>query len=157
LAVVLCDNPPDSQVGLEIDADLGIASPWSRIDWCPPAEFEEIDLTEHVPDEDAKYQAFREYAALRPIDWIGIRNRIEAALLQVECVTLGQVVAERHPGAQIVDLIGYLETAREQGHQIDRTSREELRMTVGDESGRVRRLCVTVPLVTFFRTSANGR
>jgi hypothetical protein len=156
LAVAMCDDPPRSEVGLDIDADLGIASPWSRTDWCPPAEFEEIDLTEHVPDEDTKYQAFREYAALRPIDWIGIRNRIDAALLQYERVTLGRLVAERHPGAQVVDLIGYLETAREQGHQIDRIAREELNMSAGDGLGRVRRLRVTVPLVTFSRRSANG-
>jgi hypothetical protein len=156
LAVAMCDDPPCSEVGLEIDADLGIASPWSRTDWCPPAEFEEIDLTEHVPDEDAKYEAFREYAALRPIDWIGIRNRIDAALLQYERVTLGRLVAERHPGAQVVDVIGYLETAREHGHHIDRIAREELNMTTGDGSGRVRRLRVTVPLVTFSRRSANG-
>lgn len=155
-AVAMCDDPPRSDVALEIDGDLGITSPWSRTDWCPPAEFEELDLTEHVPDDDAKYEAFREYAALRPIDWIGIRNRIDAALLQHEHLTLARLVAERHPGAQIVDLIGYLETAREQGQQIDRIAREELCITAGDGSGRVRRLRVTVPLVTFTRRSADG-
>jgi hypothetical protein len=142
---------------LLVDSDLAIASPWSRTDWCPPAEFEEVDLTEHVPDEDAKYEAFREYAALRPIDWIGIRNRIDAALLQLERLTLGQLVAERHPGAQVVDLIGYLETAQVQGHLIDRVAREELETITSDGAGQVRRLRVTVPLVTFSRRPSNGR
>jgi len=156
LAVAMCDDPPRSEVALEIDADLAIASPWSRTDWCPPAEFEDIDLTEHVPDEDAKYEAFREYAALRPIDWIGIRNRIDAALLQHERLTLGRLIAERHPGAEVVDLIGYLETALEVGHLIDRVAREDLHVIVSDGSDRSCRLRVTVPLVTFSRRSANG-
>ena len=43
-----------------------------------------------------------------------------AALSQHERLSLGRLVAERHPGAQVVDLIGYLETAREQGHLIHR-------------------------------------
>ena len=156
LAVAMSDSPPRSEVALEIDSELAIASPWSRIDWCPPAEFEVIDLTEHVPDEDAKHEAFREYASLRPIDWIGIRNRIDAALSQHEWLTLGRLVAERHPGAQVVDLIGYLETAREQGHLVDRAAREELEMATADGTGRVRRVRVTIPLVTFLRRPSNG-
>jgi hypothetical protein len=156
LAAAMSDDPPRSEVAFEIDAELSIASPFARTDWCPPAEFEEIDLTEHIPDEDAKHEAFREYASLRPIDWLGIRNRIDAALLQYEQLTLGRLVAERHPGARVVDLIGYLETAREHGHLIDRTAREELDMTTGDGVGQLRRIRVTIPLITFARRPFNG-
>ena len=149
--------PPRSEIALEIEADLAIASPWSRTDWCPPAEFEEIELTEHIPDEDAKHEAIREYASLRPIEWLGIRNRIDVALIQHERLTLGRLVAEKHSEAQVVDLIGYLETAREQGHLIDRAAREELEILTDDAAGRFRRLRVIVPLVTFLRRPSNGQ
>jgi Protein of unknown function (DUF3375) len=156
LAVAMNEAPPRSEIALEIESDLAIASPWARTDWYPPAEFEEIDLTEHVPDEDAKHEAFREYASLRPIDWLGIRSRIDAALTQHERLTLGRLVAEKHSGAQVVDLIGYLETAREYGHIIDRAAREELEIATGDAAGRFRRLRVTIPLVTFLRRPSDG-
>jgi hypothetical protein len=77
-------------------------------------------------------------------------------LSQHEWLTLGRLVAERHPGAQVVDLIGYLETAREQGHLVDRAAREELEMATADGTGRVRRVRVTIPLVTFLRRPSNG-
>jgi hypothetical protein len=157
LAAAMCESPPRDEVALESDAELGISSPWSRIDWCPPTEFEQIDLTEHVPDEDAKHEAFREYASMLPIDWLGIRKRIDAALSQHDRLTLGRLVEERHPGAQVVDLIGYLETAREQGHLIDRAAREVLIIAASGGNGDVRRLRVTIPLITFLRRSSNGR
>jgi hypothetical protein len=151
LAVSMAEAPPRDEVGLRIDACLDIASPWSRTDWCPPVEFELIDLTDHVSDDDAKLLAFKEYAALRPIDWLGIQNRIDRALSENEQMTLGRLVGERHPGADVVDLIGYLETAREQGHPIDRNGWEEVVLAARGVVESRRRLRVTVPLVTFTR------
>jgi hypothetical protein len=156
LAIAMCDSPPRDAVALEIDAELAISSPWSRTDWCPPTEFEQIDLTEHIPDEDAKHEAFREYASMLPIDWLAIRSRIESALSIHDRLTLGRLVEEKHPGAQVIDLIGYLETAWELGHLVDRRATEEVHITSSAGAGN-RRLCVTLPLVTFQRRSIHGR
>jgi Protein of unknown function (DUF3375) len=155
LAVVMNEAPPRSEVGLEVDAELEIGSPLSRTDWYPPAEFRKVDLTEHVPDEDTKYEAFREYATLRPIDWLLIRSHVDAALSEHEQLTLAELVKERHPRAKVLDLIAYMETAQEQGHSIDRTAREELIVTAGPVtfSGQMR---VSVPLITFSRSSNHG-
>ncbi|MBN8625712.1 MAG: DUF3375 family protein [Planctomycetes bacterium] len=154
LAATLNEAPPRDTVALEVDAEVGLSGPFSRTDWSPPTEFEQLDLTDHTPDEDAKLDAFRMYAALRPIDWIGIRRRIDDALVQHERLTLGKLVAERHPTARVVDVVGYLETAREQEHLIDRAATEEVLLLPREEDERS--LLVTVPLVTFVRRGAEA-
>jgi hypothetical protein len=155
LAVAMNDDPPRAEVSLEVDARLDIVAPLSRTDWSPPAQFEEIDLSEHVPDDDSKLEAFRHYASLRPIDWLGIRRRIDDALAQQESVTLGQLVMANHPTAGVLDVVGYLETASEQGHLIDRTATEEIVLSSRDVNEVTRRLLVKAPLVTFLRHANN--
>lgn len=154
LAAAMSENPPRDAVALEVDAEIHLNSPLSRTDWSPPTEFEQLNLTNHAPDEDAKLEAFRRYAELRPIDWVGIQRRIEEALSHRERVTLGQLVAERHPAARVVDVVGYLETAREDDHLIDRLATEDVLLP--PRSDDERGLLVTIPLVTFVRKESES-
>ena len=149
LAALMHEAPPSSTVALEIEAELCINAPLSRTDWRPPTEFERLDLTDHAPSDEAAQDAFRVYGALRPIDWLGIHRRIDSALTEFERLSLSDLVTMSHPTARVVDVVGYLETAYERKHPIDRTATEEIVLQPEGEDGRT--LLVTVPLVTFQR------
>lgn len=149
LAAGLNTDPPRDTVRLEVDAEIDISSPFTRTDWHAPAQFEQIDLRPNVPDADDGFELFRKLAQLHPIDWIAMRRRIHEALLQHERLTLRRLLAEFHPTAAVIDVVGYLETAHEQGHLINRDASEQI--VIPPRDGDKRTLVVTVPLVTFVR------
>ena len=144
-AAAMNAGPPRETVRLEVDAEIDLSSPLSRTDWQPPAQFEQIDLRTHVPDSDDGFELFRALAQLRPIDWIAMRRRIHEALCRHERLTLRRLVEEFHPTAAVIDVVGYLETAHEQGHVISREATEHILISPRD--GDDRTLLVTVTFV----------
>ena len=69
LAASLALNPPEDTVGLEIETKAAIASPFHRTFWSEPAQFTQVDLTEHEVDEDRRTEAFRALAMMQRLDW----------------------------------------------------------------------------------------
>ena len=146
-AVACASDPPIDRVGMVVDSGLRIASPLSRTFWSEPARFDEIDLTDHEIDNDRRLEAFRELAAMHRLDWRTMRYNISRVVASRGSVQLSQLLAEHPPESGVVEILGYLQIASDDGHLIEPRSTEEIILPASN--GRARPLAVTVPLVTF--------
>lgn len=146
-AVELADDPPSDEVGVAIDAGVAIAAPFSRTFWNEPARFDAVDLTEFAVDEDLRIEAFRDLAAMHRLDWRTMRTAVDVAVGRHGSVSLAELLAEHPPEAGVVEVLGYLQIASDDGHLIepDATQRIVLPATASDP----RCVEITAPLVTF--------
>lgn len=123
-----------------------MCAPLSRTNWAPATRFEQVDLTEHVADEEFRREVFRAFQQMRPIDWNGMRQRILRAVGPRGRCTLGELLADEPP-AGLVDVLGYLQIACDDGHLVRPDATEEIVLPPSDDDPRT--LALTVPLVTF--------
>jgi hypothetical protein len=143
LAAKMCDDPP-RHIGFEIDGAIEISAPMSRTDWSPPLKFEQLDLTEHVIDEDLRRNLFLQFQQLRPIDWNAMRRQIRQALEPRGHCTLGEVLHDEPPEG-LIDVLGYLQIACDDGHQVRADATEQIVLP----DGNLGLMALTIPLVTF--------
>lgn len=151
-AVAVAECPPRDSVGLEVDSAIGILSPFARTFWSEPPRFEPVDLSEHVVNDAERLELFGQLARLHRIDWSLMRSQIRRALAGGRHVTLRRLLEEYPPGSGVVEVLGYVQIASEDGHLIDGDAREEIVLTAGN--GAQRPLAITVPLVTFVSRSS---
>ena len=147
LAASLAHNPPEDTVGLDIETKAAIASPFHRTFWSEPAQFTQVDLTEHEVDEDRRTEAFRALAMMQRLDWRGMRATVQASITHNGSVTLRDLLTEHPPDAGAIEVLGYLQIARDDGHVISREAEEEIVLPARNGDGRA--IVVTVPLVRF--------
>lgn len=147
MAASLASNPPRDTVSLAVEATIAIGSPFSRTFWSEPPEFEQVDLTEHVADDARRHDAFLQFAQMQRLDFKGMRTRIDDAVGQHGHLTLRQLLDEHPPDSGVIDILGYVQIAGEDGHLISRDAQEEL--ILPPRNGDRRSLAVKVPLVTF--------
>lgn len=147
LAASMSDDPPRI-VGLDIDQPIEMCAPLSRTNWAPPSRFEQLDLTEHLADEDLRREVFQAFLQLHPIDWTGMRQRVQQQIgLSGRC-TLGQILATE-PLKGLVDVLGYLQIACDDGHLVQADATEEFRLPPSNDDSR--ELLLILPLVTFVK------
>jgi hypothetical protein len=147
LSASLASHPPKDTVGVEVETKIEIASPFGRTFWSEPPQFAHVDLTEHQADQERRAEAFRALALMQRLDWRGMRASVQAAVARDGSVTLGDLLAEHPPEAGVVEVLGYLQIARDDGHIISRDAEEEI--LVPARNGNDRAILVTVPLVQF--------
>jgi chromosome condensin MukBEF complex kleisin-like MukF subunit len=145
LAASMAADPPD--VGIQIDTGISLSSPFSRTFWSQPAEFEAIDLTEHQVDEETRQRMFQLLAQMHRLDWKAMRDQIRRLMNEHGSATLRQIAETFPPTAGIVELLGYLQIAQDDGHLISKEESEEIVLYSGSAPGR--RLKVMVPLTYF--------
>jgi hypothetical protein len=154
LAASLAPSSPLDGVGVEVETKIEIASPFGRTFWNEPPHFAHVDLTEHEADKERRVEAFRALAMMQRLNWRGMRASVQAAVARDGSVTLGDLLAEHPPEAGVVEVLGYLQIARDDGHIISRDAEEEIRVPA--RKGDDRALLVTVPLVQFIpKTGGN--
>ena len=113
-----------------------------------------VDLTEHEVNEERRAEAFRALAMMQRLDWRGMRASVQATVTRDGIATLGDLLAEHPPEAGVVEVLGYLQIARDDGHIISRDAQEEI--LVPSRNGNGRAILVTVPLVQFIpKTGGN--
>ena len=147
LAASLASNPPKDTVGVDVETTIEIASLFARTFWSEPPRFAHVDLTEHEVDEERRMEAFRGLAMMQRLDWRGMRASVQTAVARDGSVTLGHLLAEHPPEAGVVEVLGYLQIARDDGHIISRDAEEEILVPARNGNGRA--VLVTVPLVQF--------
>src|SRR5262249_52797803 len=116
-AATVSGNPP-TEVGVDVETQIEISSPLSRTFWSEPQTFSPVDLVEHVSDDETRAHAFLSLAKMQRLDWRGMRRRVQQALLERETVTLGEFLVDNPPSG-VVDVVGYMQIARDDGHFID--------------------------------------
>jgi hypothetical protein len=150
LAVSLADAPPDDSVAVEVENRIRVSSPLAKSFWTEPQRFEAIDLTESAGDERQRDAAFRMLAEMQRLDWKRMRACIADAVAASEDVTLGRLLDENPPEAGVVEVLGYLQVARDDGHIISDEATEDVLLNTNRPDGRL--TVLTVPLVRFIVT-----
>ena len=149
LAAQIAEQAPLDEVGIRVDGRIEIATPFSRTFWSPTATFDGSNepLREQVIDEARRLDAFRQLAMLHHLNWRAMRDHVDQITRRQGSVSLRQIVDEFPPAAGVVELLGYLQIACDDGHVVSRDQTEELVLPSDGSSGPPRR--VTVPLISF--------
>lgn len=153
-AVALASNPPSESVGLSVDVEPEIDTPFRRTFWQEPARLEAVDLTEFQADEPNRMDAFRELAQLKRLEWKQMRNRIRDLLTVQDAPTLADLLDRYPPESGVIEVLGYLQIARDDGHLVNSIARQTLLISSGEADDDDAMIQVTLPLVTFVR---NGK
>lgn len=146
LAASAAADPPRDAVGADIETRARIGSPFSRTFWAEPHRFAAVEMAEHEADEDRRAEAFRLLAGMRRLDWRLMRERVRAAVARHGSVTLGGLLAEYPPDAGVIEALGYVQIARDDGHAVSGDQVEEVVFPAA-RGGRA--LALAVPLVRF--------
>lgn len=172
--VVESDEAISDDIGMHVETSLGLSSPMSRPPWSAPQVFEQHDAQEHTVDLRKAEAAGRQLARMQRLDLDRMRQLVRKATAHQSAVTMSQLVEQRPPRAGVMELVGWLQIAHEDGHRIDTDASEEIVIDCGsrgakmqpaaddgdasgdriDEAGFRRKetadkLRVVVPLVTF--------
>jgi hypothetical protein len=155
LAVSLSPHAPRDTVGIDVEVDLDIESPFRRTFWSKPASFETMDLTDFEAHEEDRLAAFRRLASMHRLDWRTMRGRIREIIRQSSAPTLGELLQVHPPSGGVIEVLGYLQLACDDGHLVNSDSRETV--VVQPTSNGDRPIELAIPLVTFVANRRNGR
>ncbi len=154
LVASLRDQDNCDDVGLMIEDNAAIDSPFRRTFWTEPARLELMDLTEFEPDDEERSDTFKQYAAMHRLDWNALRNHIEELLNLRPAPTLADVLDEFPPTAGVVEVLGYLQIAKDDNHHIDTSV--EISLSIPPIQDNANWVELRVPLVTFLNKRRNG-
>jgi len=124
LAVKLSEHPPTNSVALELEENLAIAAVLERPFWSPPQRFETKQLHGDRANKQERLQAFQQLAALRRLDWRTMRNRVTRLLREEDVVALPDLLRKHPPQSGAVEVLGYIQIAHDEGHEVDATITE---------------------------------
>ena len=154
-AVAIAESPPTDRIGLDIFTELDMHCAAERSFWTAPATFETTELTNDVPDEDSRWLAFRHLAAMQRLDWSGMRGAVAEELRSRDRVPLAELLASHPPEAGAIEVLGYVQIAHDDGHEVDIHQTESVVVPAEYSTSRNSRLGETtgqiyeVPTVTF--------
>lgn len=142
-ATNLSETPP-STIGLDIEVELEIQCPMDRPFWEATDPFEEVELLASEPDPKEQAAALAQLANLERLDWQVMRHNI-ASLTEHGEATLESVLDRFPIETGAIEILGYLQIAHDDGHQIDRSQVIEIPASRTGPLGRN----LTLPNVVF--------
>ena len=98
-------------------------------------------------DLDARREAFERLAGMHRLDWKQMRTRIRDLVKSKDAATLNDLIDVYPLEGGIIELLGYLQIARDDGHLVNPSAIQTL-IVPPNREGR-KHLLVNVPLVTF--------
>ncbi len=143
------------RIGIDIEHLPPLRSPFSRSFWEAPQPIDGTPVDETIDLTDSENEAFK-LAQLQSLHWREMRSTLADMTADSSMVTLAQVVQTRPPHAGVIEVVGWLQIAHEDGHDIDDSVAEKIIVDVQQDSGvdgRVatrRRLEITVPMVRYY-------
>lgn len=148
LAASLADNPP-TDVGINVATSPDIQCPFAKGLWLEPTEFAQVDLTEHTVDAESRTAAFESLARMQRLDWQELRTRVADSVAKYESPTLGRILNDHPPESGVIEVMGYIQIAHDEGHYISIEAEEHVVIPRQTGTGS---LTVTIPLVRFMVT-----
>jgi hypothetical protein len=148
------EQPVPSDLGVTIFTELDVSNAWERSFWSAPVAFEPPVLREEPPDEDDRRAAFRHFAALQRLDWKAMRQQVAGLLRESAELELGDLLQAHPPAAGALEILAYLQIAHDDGHRIDPTVTETVRIPRGTPPASPEDAAFDefeVPRVTFLR------
>jgi len=153
LALERCESSDPRADGLELDLDLAIRSPFRRSFWTKGTEFDATELAEREVAPSERLDAFSQLAELRHLDWRTLRARIVEETREGRVVRLSEVLSAHPPRAGVMEVLGYIQLARDGGHFIDRLRFETVVIDAKGEAGV--KLELEIPLTIFSASEAS--
>jgi hypothetical protein len=138
--------PPGRLPELIIDAELELGSSFARTFWSPAPVFDQGVVREHPMDTAQAEQVVTALARWQRLDLKQLRERIREATLRRAQVSLGQMLADYPLQSGIIELLGYLQIAHDDGHRIEPAQTETIEVLLASHAEPVR---CSVPCVTF--------
>ncbi len=145
-AMQLGEAPNDASTQLDVESEIDLCSPMARTFWSPSQTFTDQAATLHHFDVDQAKQMATAFARLQRLDFRQMRSTIREATFDGNSQTLTELV-EKHPiQAGVVELLGYLQIAHDDGHRIDTTTNDTI---IVQESRGKNSIAISIPHVTF--------
>ncbi|MCA9131744.1 MAG: DUF3375 family protein [Planctomycetales bacterium] len=116
---------PPTEIGLDIEVELEIQSPFDHPFWTRPEPFEEVMLQPAEVDSAAQELALQQLTELHRIDWQTMRHNVTLATRSQGETTITQLLEQFPLQAGAIELLGYLQIAHDDGHRIDGGQRVE--------------------------------
>ena len=134
-------------IQLIVDAEAEIGSAMSRTFWVPPLDFDQKQLTEQVIDPRHAQAMATAFARLQRLDMRKLREHIREATLLGHSETLANLLNRWPLTGGVVELLGYLQIAHDDSHNIDPTRID--RINILQPRGRASVLQVSIPRIVF--------
>ncbi len=141
------DTEATKSIELSLDAEAEIVSPLTRTFWTPTEEFASNQISLHAFDESKANEIAKAFARLQRLDLRRLRRSIRELTSRGRSLTLAELASEYPISGGVIELLGYLQIAHDDGHRIDETLTETI--TIEESRHRLRPLVVEVPHVTF--------
>lgn len=154
LACELSAESDDEEFGLSLELDLAIESPFRRTFWTEPARLEAVNPEQFEPDSAERLAAFHSLAMFQRLNWNEMREHVAHMLAIEGSPTLGALLKVHPAEAGVIEVIGYLEIAIQDGHRIDSEITEEV--VVSSDYPSRNPVILKIPRVTFAPHRKNG-
>ncbi len=134
-------------LGMAIEAEMTIASPLSKTFWTPQQDNAIEAPIESAIDLDQAQAMANALTKFQRLDLRKLRRMLREATLEGASQTLAQLVETNPTAFGIIDIIGLIQIAHDDGHEIDMDETESISMRLNrDLLSTIR---IAVPLVTF--------
>jgi hypothetical protein len=150
LAEKFASDPPADKVALSIEEDLDIAAPYMLNFWTAPQELELTELTEAIDTEEDRKAAFLGLSKMERIDWTRIKDNVEKYTTDNTSVSLKTILVHEPTTAGVLEVIGYLQVAEDDGHHIYHDDEEQIVVAIRGSSQSV---TLTMPKILFVPAS----
>ncbi|MBR9800672.1 DUF3375 family protein [bacterium] len=151
------EHPPN--ISMDVYTELDLFNAWQRSFWEAPVQFAAVEPKTEKPDDDERLMVFHDLAAMQRLDWELMRGHIAAVLQDTFEVTLSQLLEVYPPQGGTIEVLGYIQLAHDQGHEIDPFNTESIVMHDPDNDDAS--FVCEVPRVVFrrvpSRNAATGR
>ncbi|WP_153556841.1 DUF3375 family protein [Roseimaritima sediminicola] len=129
------DADPRKRIGLDVEAMPTLRSAFSRSFWNAPQPLDVTPVDEAVDLTQTTREALK-LAALKNLPWRSMRTTLADMMDASAMVTLPEVLTRMPPRAGVIEVVGWLQIAHEDGHEIDESLTERVLIEDRpDESG----------------------
>ena len=118
MAEKLAPAAPIDQIDFLIEEAIDITAPFMVNFWTAPQQLEMTELTESDDTEEERKSVFYELSRMERIPWGKIRDNIKKYTANNTTVSLKTILDLEPVTAGMVEVIGYLQIAEEDGHHI---------------------------------------
>jgi Protein of unknown function (DUF3375) len=150
--------PPLASVQLTVLAEAEIASPLARTFWTPSTTFDSNQPEQHIMDLTQVQSIAGAFAKLQRLDFRKLRQTIHEGTFSGKSETLAALLDRTPIQSGVVELLGYMQIAHDDGHTIDSQRTQRVQVKESRRPGHF--LQVIVPHITFLpkaNSSTTGR
>ena len=147
LAEKLSPTPPVEQIDFFIEENLDITAPYMLNFWSAPQQLEMGEVSLAVDSIEERKAAFLELSRMERINWTKIRSNIQKYTADNTVVSLKTILDQEPVSAGVLEVIGYLQIAEDDGHHIYHDDEEEIKIAVRDQPSRS--IMLAMPKILF--------